>query len=298
MKKSVCLKGVSVVLLSVAAATSVSAELPSAAGQNVYASADANTGERSRDYASAERSEAAKGHYSRARSLLIEALREFEAGRQIARPDLIVNPDSWRATVAGKVDDLSRIISPAPRESVGGARFRESTGLLRQNFSEKPKRQAVQQPVVKIEKKEPVRKVQPLVEAKKADSELARARMQQSELESIKEEPVEPIQVPSLNEGAADVPAAKELAPRLPQEPEPKVKSKKDEKMERDLRSLLTVPAQEQPVVDDEPEAKDPELAKAANAEFEKAMVDEEIRNKLQKIEQDIDKENEAGSNR
>ncbi|MCB0360388.1 MAG: hypothetical protein KDD44_12155, partial [Bdellovibrionales bacterium] len=41
------------------------------------------------EYASDQRAEAARGHYARARALLIEALAEFDRGRRSARPDVL-----------------------------------------------------------------------------------------------------------------------------------------------------------------------------------------------------------------
>src|SRR5262245_14377507 len=44
-------------------------------------------------YAGDERSAAAMGHYARAKTMLVEALAEFERGRSIARPDLLIDPE-------------------------------------------------------------------------------------------------------------------------------------------------------------------------------------------------------------
>lgn len=80
---------------------------------------------------SSERMSAAAGHYARARSLLIEALAEFQRGEQIARPDLILDSDQWRKGISSRKDDLDRLLNPQPRVSRAGARFVENRELLR-----------------------------------------------------------------------------------------------------------------------------------------------------------------------
>ncbi|MDD2943487.1 MAG: hypothetical protein PHC51_11055 [bacterium] len=74
-------------------------------------------------YASPERQETALGHYSRARTLLLEAVKEFEMGRKIARPDLLVDPEEWRISVISRTEELNRILDPKPRITRQGVRF-------------------------------------------------------------------------------------------------------------------------------------------------------------------------------
>lgn len=82
-------------------------------------------------YASEERRAAAVGHYARARSLLLEALAEFERGRRIARPDSLVKADIWRSAIEQRAEELDRLLDPQPRTVRSGARFTESRALLR-----------------------------------------------------------------------------------------------------------------------------------------------------------------------
>lgn len=81
-------------------------------------------------YASPERQETALGHYSRARSLLLEAVKEFEMGRKIARPDLLVDPEEWRISVISRTEELNRILDPKPRISRQGVRFNAEKLLI------------------------------------------------------------------------------------------------------------------------------------------------------------------------
>jgi|GEM_PF-1923881 len=80
--------------------------------------------------ASPERSDAAVGHYSRARALLVEALEEFEKGRTIARPDLLIDPDEWRLSIISRTEELNRVLDPKPRITRGGVRFKSSSTLI------------------------------------------------------------------------------------------------------------------------------------------------------------------------
>ncbi len=84
---------------------------------------------RAETYASAERSAAAVGHYSRARALLVEALAEFEQARKIARPDLLIDSEEWRLSIISRTEELNRVLDPQPRVTRSGVRFK-ATGLL------------------------------------------------------------------------------------------------------------------------------------------------------------------------
>ena len=81
-------------------------------------------------YASPERAEAAKGHYARARALLMSALNEFEQARSIARPDLLFDPERWRTSVIDRAEDLDHIIEPQARVTQGGTRFPAEPSLI------------------------------------------------------------------------------------------------------------------------------------------------------------------------
>lgn len=80
----------------------------------------------SQNYANQERAEAAKAHYRRARILLTEAMKEFDQGRSIAKPDLIINSEEWRARVGESTNDLNKVIDPRPRIERGGVRMSDN----------------------------------------------------------------------------------------------------------------------------------------------------------------------------
>lgn len=75
--------------------------------------------------AKSNRGAAAIGHYSKARALLIEAIREFEEGKRIARPDLVVNADDWRSGVDQKANELLRLTNPTVTVTESGIRTGE-----------------------------------------------------------------------------------------------------------------------------------------------------------------------------
>lgn len=72
----------------------------------------------------------AVGHYARARSLLIAALREFDAGYKLANPNALLNSAQWRATLVDRAQELDRVVDPQPRVSRTGVRFQSDTRLL------------------------------------------------------------------------------------------------------------------------------------------------------------------------
>lgn len=208
------------------------------------------------EYAGVERTQAAIGHYSRARTLLVEAMREFDAGKEIARPDLILNSETWKAGVSARADELSHVISPQGRETTGGVRFKESQALLNQKF-DKPKKVASSSPAPRPIKKVEKEKRQILVSAEKKETNTARARMAE-ESEPLAVKPVE-------SEEKKEVKVIREpLEPVAPKEEvkEPVAKSTEEQK---DLKELLS-PPQASPI-----EA-DPELEKAADEELSRTM--------------------------
>ena len=70
------------------------------------------------------------GHYSRARALLIEAVREFDRGARTAGPDSILDTEEWRSSLVSRAEDLERVLSPQPRVTKGGVKFEANTSLL------------------------------------------------------------------------------------------------------------------------------------------------------------------------
>jgi len=81
--------------------------------------------------ASPERRAAALGHYSRAKTMLLDALDEFARAEQIAQPNQVLISSAWRASVEMQSRDLDRIINPEARVSVSGARFEASNSGIR-----------------------------------------------------------------------------------------------------------------------------------------------------------------------
>ncbi|MCC6934033.1 MAG: hypothetical protein IT292_12415 [Deltaproteobacteria bacterium] len=80
-----------------------------------------------------ERGSAAIGHYARSRSLLVEALAEFELGRRLADPGLIIDTEQWRMTLVSRTEELNRILDPKPRVTRSGVRFKANSKLIRQD---------------------------------------------------------------------------------------------------------------------------------------------------------------------
>ena len=93
---------------------------------------------RADEYAAKERSNAAIGHYARARAMLVEALAEFEQGRKYARPDMLLDPEEWRLSLVSRTEELNRILDPRPRVSREGVRFSANPMLIRREKDRLP----------------------------------------------------------------------------------------------------------------------------------------------------------------
>lgn len=77
-------------------------------------------------YASLERSKDAVGHYARARAMLVRALQEFEEGRKLALPDLLLDSEEWRLSIISRAEELNRVLDPQPKVVRSGTRFSAS----------------------------------------------------------------------------------------------------------------------------------------------------------------------------
>lgn len=90
------------------------------------------------EYASSERSQAALGHYSRARAMLVEALAEFEEGRRIARPDMVLDAEEWRLSIVSRTEELNRVLDPQPKITKSGVRFKAVGRMIRREADRLP----------------------------------------------------------------------------------------------------------------------------------------------------------------
>lgn len=72
----------------------------------------------------------ATAHYARSRSLLLSAIDEFDKGRQLADPSLLLNGDQWRAGLVEKAKQMERVIAPKAREADAGVALPADSRLL------------------------------------------------------------------------------------------------------------------------------------------------------------------------
>ena len=98
----------------------------------------ASLGRAETSYASEQRKNAAMGHYARARSLMVEALAEFEQGRKAARPDMLIDPEEWRLSIISRTEELNRVLDPKPRVTRDGVRFQANKLLIRREKDRTP----------------------------------------------------------------------------------------------------------------------------------------------------------------
>lgn len=89
-------------------------------------------------FASPERSQAAIGHYARARAMLVEALAEFEEARRVARPDMLLDPEEWRLSVISRTEELNRVLDPQPRVTRSGVKYKANKLLIRRERDRLP----------------------------------------------------------------------------------------------------------------------------------------------------------------
>ena len=86
---------------------------------NVYAEENEHGIER----ATGPKLSAAIGHYTRARKLLLTALKEFDRGAQIASPEVLIDIEEWRTSINDRAEDLKIIIAPQPRITKDGVQY-------------------------------------------------------------------------------------------------------------------------------------------------------------------------------
>ena len=72
----------------------------------------------------------AVAHYARARSLLIAAINEFDAGDKFANAYAILESKAWRSTLIERARELERVTDPQPQAHRGGIAFGADTRLL------------------------------------------------------------------------------------------------------------------------------------------------------------------------
>ncbi|MBN8550717.1 MAG: hypothetical protein J0M12_15490 [Deltaproteobacteria bacterium] len=80
--------------------------------------------------ASGEKLSIAVGHYSRARALLIAAVREFDQGYKLANPNVILDSQQWRSSLIDRAQELDHVLDPQPRSSRLGVKYEADTALL------------------------------------------------------------------------------------------------------------------------------------------------------------------------
>ncbi|HMO02721.1 MAG TPA: hypothetical protein PKD37_07075 [Oligoflexia bacterium] len=73
---------------------------------------------------------AAIGYFARTRSLLIAALREFDAGLKIADPSMLLDTERWRASIVERASELERILDPQPIIAEDGVKFKADPRLI------------------------------------------------------------------------------------------------------------------------------------------------------------------------
>ena len=70
------------------------------------------------------------GHFERSRSLLLAAIREFDAGYKYVKPDQVLDTDMWRSSILTRASELETMLSPRPREANTGIKYEADPRLI------------------------------------------------------------------------------------------------------------------------------------------------------------------------
>jgi hypothetical protein len=76
----------------------------------------------------------AMGHYARARSLILAAIREFDKGIKLANPQILLDVKEFRNTLVDRAEDLERVIAPQPKATRKGVQFAPDSRLLSEDY--------------------------------------------------------------------------------------------------------------------------------------------------------------------
>jgi hypothetical protein len=217
-----------------------------------------------------ERAAVARGHYSRARAMLLEALDEFEQGRKIARPDLFFNPETFRADIITRTEDIAKILNPQAAISIGGEQFKGSPELLTEPGAPKRERFVQKKQVVKT------KKIAPALSIKK---NVAPALSTNSPSTDAASTVSDSAAVSAAVSGDIDLKGVEPITPE-PTTPEPVVKSE---------------PTAEP--IKLEPEASKPDTVSAdvPKQEPKSEADDVEVRDRLHKLAQEISNQDSSG---
>ncbi|MCI5066193.1 hypothetical protein MRY87_10750 [bacterium] len=72
----------------------------------------------------------ATGHWARARTYMVKALREFDRGTEVVDPDALIDAGELRSRILDHIQVLGRVIDPQPRATEGGVRYGAAPELL------------------------------------------------------------------------------------------------------------------------------------------------------------------------
>lgn len=135
-------------------------------------------------YASEQRANAATTYYSRARTMLVEALAEYEQGRRYAQPNMIHDPEEFRLALISLTEELNRLVDPHVKITRDGVRVKANPRMIRRERDRLPEVVDPAQEASDVGEKRRMKEIKE-----------ARARMyapkEETKVEEIDETPVE-----------------------------------------------------------------------------------------------------------
>ncbi len=158
-------------------------------------------------YASESRANAAVTYYARARTMLVEALAEYEQGKKYARPDMLHDSEEFRLTLISLTEQLNSLVDPQIRITRDGVRVRANPRMIMRksqrlpdvingaedanDYGEKRRLKRIQESRAKLYSK---KEADMALELQKKSEELAKAKAMEakameSKAEELKEEP-------------------------------------------------------------------------------------------------------------
>jgi hypothetical protein len=208
------------------------------AGSFIPSTASADT-----KYASKERSTISRAHMSRARTLLVEALAEFEEGRKYARPDLLLDSEDWRLRVVSLTEQLNRVIDPKPRVTREGAVFRTPPRFVKRERDHLPpvangaKSRSDYGEKQRLKERQEARAR--LYEEKQQKNDSSKSDEVQREIDSIDELLDDDLDLDEKSEAKNGALRASQKGPVFPNELMPEVSDEEFEEIEEKKRSSL-----------------------------------------------------------
>lgn len=142
-------------------------------------------------YASEQRANAATTYYSRARTMLVEALAEYEQGRRYAQPNMIHDPEEFRLALISLTEELNRLVDPHVKITRDGVRVKGNPRMIRRERERLPEVVDGAQDASDYGEKRRMKEIKEARARMYAPKEETKAVTEEEEIEQTAKEPVQ-----------------------------------------------------------------------------------------------------------